>query len=393
MKNRIPEIAHPMISHKKMKSKDIVVIGAGIVGSSSAYFLAKAGFDVTLIDNRGPIGAGGASQACAGGVRHQARLPVEMPLALHAIRIWRNLGEELDADLEYRQNGMTIVTDEQTMIPRLEERVALEQSLGLDIRMVYGKELDDLIPGISPFMLAGSFCPVDGHANPMKATGAFGVAAQRLGVRVERHCPAQRLMMTKGRIVAVGTVKGDIPCRHVVLAAGAWSKAIAATVGVELPFFPVPLQMMVTNRQPHFLHQVLGWLGHGISLKQVPTGGYVIGGGWPGLADLSNGSSHLMPGSMAKNAKTALELFPSLAAIPVIRAWVGIEAFCVDEMQVLGPVPGIEGLFLAAGFSGHGFAIGPGVGALVADYFTSGQLSEMFQPFTIHRLISQDGTI
>lgn len=376
-----------------MKSADVVIIGAGIVGASSAYFLAKAGLDVTLIDSRGPIGSGGASQACAGGVRHQARMPVEMPLALHAIKLWKTLGEELEADLEYRQDGMTVLTDEETLIPRLEERVELERSLGLDIRMVYGKELHDLIPGLSPRILAGSHCPVDGHANPMKATSALAAAAECLGARLEWNNPARSLGIMKNRITAVRSAKGDIPCRNAILAAGAWSKAIAATAGIDLPFHPFPLQMMVTSRQPHFLDQVLGWLGHGISLKQVPAGGYVIGGGWPGIGDLLNGSTRLMPGSMAKSARTALGLFPSLAPIAVIRAWVGIEAFCVDEMQVLGPVPGIEGLFLAAGFSGHGFAIGPGVGSLIADYFVSGTLSKMFEPFTLQRFSAQERKI
>jgi len=376
-----------------VKSADVVIIGAGIIGASSAYFLAKAGLDVTLIDSRGPIATGGASQACAGGVRHQARMPVEMPLALHAIKLWKTLGEELDADLEYRQDGMTVLTDEETLIPRLEERVELERSLGLDIRMVYGKELHDLIPGLSPRILAGSHCPVDGHANPMKATSALAAAAERLGARLKFHCQARSLVTLKGRITAVRTSKGDIPCRHVVLAAGAWSKTIAATAEIDLPFHPFPLQMMVTSRQPHFLDQVLGWLGHGISLKQVPAGGYLIGGGWPGIGDLLNGSTRLMPGAMAKRAETSLDLFPSLAPIPVIRAWVGIEAFCVDEMQVLGPVPGIEGLFLAAGFSGHGFAIGPGVGSLIADYFVTGALCKMFEPFTIQRFSAQERKI
>jgi sarcosine oxidase subunit beta len=372
-----------------MNSAEVIVIGAGIVGSSTAYFLAKAGLPVTLIDSRGPIGTGAASQASAGGVRHQARMPVEMPLALHAIRLWKTLGEELDADLEYRQDGMTIVTDEEPLIPRLEERVKQEQSLGLDIRMVYGKDLHALIPGLSPRVLAGSYCPVDGHANPMRSTSALASAAKRLGARIAWHCPARSFVIRKKQITAVRTAIGDIPCRHVVLAAGIWSKALAAAAGVDLPFHPFPLQMMVTSRQAHFLDQVLGWLGHGISLKQVPTGGYVIGGGWPGHGDLSSGSTRLMPGSMAKSARTTVDLFPSLSPLPVIRAWVGIEAFCVDEMQVLGPVPNIEGLFLAAGFSGHGFAIGPGVGYLIADYFVSGTLSGLFEPFTIHRFSAQ----
>jgi len=371
-----------------MKPVDVVVVGAGIVGSSTAYFLTKAGLDVMLIDNRGVVGSGGATQACAGGVRHQGRMPAEMPLALYAIPFWKALEQELEADLHYRRDGMTIVTDEEPLIARLEERVASEQSLGLDIRMVYGEDLRYLVPGLSLRMLAGSYCPLDGHADPLRAVSALVSGAQRMGAQVKWRCPAQRLVREKSRVVAVQTPSGRIHCNQVVLSAGAWSSILSATAGVRLPFQPFALQMMVTRRCPHVLDQVLGWLGHGISLKQVPSGGFVIGGGWPGRGDVSTGATALMPGSMAKSARTTVELFPSLSVFPVVRAWVGLEAFSVDEMQVTGPVPGLEGLFIAAGFSGHGFAIGPGVGSLIAEFLTTGRISELLSPFSLDRFES-----
>jgi sarcosine oxidase subunit beta len=280
---------------------------------------------------------------------------------------------------------MSIVTDEEGLVPRLEERVANERSLGLEIRMVYGEELRRLVPGISPRMLAGSYCPLDGHADPLRAVHALVSAAGRRGARLEWRCMAERLVAERGRIVAVRTANGDIPCGRVVLCAGAWSKALAATAGVALPFEPFTLQMMVTQRRPHALDQVLGWLGHGISLKQVPSGGFVIGGGWPGHGDLASGRTALLPGSMAKSARTTVSLYPSLARLSVIRAWAGIEAFSADEMQIVGPIAGVEGLFVAAGFSGHGFAIGPGVGALVAEAVATGRLPELLAPFTADR--------
>jgi len=371
--------------NEAMKSTEVVVVGAGIVGASTAYFLAKAGLNVALIDCRGVTGSGGASQACAGGVRHQGRVPIEMPLALYAIPFWKILEEELETDLHYRREGMTIVTDEENLVPRIEERVANEQLLGLDIRMVYGEDLRRLIPGISPRMLAGSYCPIDGHADPLRTVNALVSAAQRRGAVVKWCCKAQCLVKENGRIVAVNTSNGKIRCSQVVLSAGAWSRALAATVGVTLPFEPFTLQMMVTRRCPHVLGQVLGWLGHGISLKQVPSGGFVIGGGWPGHGDLATGKTALMPGSMAKSAFTTIALFPSLSKRSVIRAWAGIEAFSMDEMQVTGPISGVDGLFIAAGFSGHGFAIGPGVGSLIADFITTGRLSELLSPFNLDR--------
>jgi len=142
-------------------------------------------------------------------------------------------------------------------------------------------------------------------------------------------------------------------------------RAIEAATGIDLPLVDRPLQMMVTARQPHALDQVLGWVNHGISLKQVPSGGFVIGGGWPGQGDPRTYQTRLLPGSMAKSADTVVTLYPSLAGIPIVRAWLGIEAFCEDEMQIVGQAASVDGLILAAGFSGHGHSgqFKPGIGA------------------------------
>jgi sarcosine oxidase subunit beta len=368
-----------------MKTADVIVIGAGIVGSSTAYYLAKAGLKVTLMDRQKPITGGSATQACAGGVRQQGRVPVEIPLAIYSINLWTNLEAELDDDLEYRQDGMTVVTDDEKQVPLLSDRVHQEQAQGLDISLVQNSDLHSLIHGLSPQMLAGSYCPTDGHANPMRTVNAFVAAAQRQGARMKWDWAAEGFVVENNRLMAVKTARGDLACRHAILAAGYWSRTIAATAGIDLPLHAFPLQMMVTARRPPALDQVLAWVGNGISLKQMPSGGFVIGGGWPGQANPQTYHTRLMPGSMAKSARTTVGLFPSLAGIPVLRAWAGIEAFCEDEMQVIGPVPGVDGLIIATGFSGHGFAIGPGVASLLTKYLTTGKFSEMLAPFTIER--------
>jgi len=368
-----------------MQTTDVVVIGAGIVGSAAAYYLARAGVKVTLIDRRLPVASGAATQACAGGVRQQGRAPVEIPLAIYSIDLWTRLETELESDLDYRQEGMTVLVDDDVLIPLLSNRIKTEQSQGLGIKLVEGTDLHDLVEGLSPQMVAGSYCSTDGHANPMATINAFIGAARRLGARMKWNCPAESLIIGNDRITAVKTPQGNINCRYAILSAGYWSRSIAAAVGIDLPFQFFPLQMMVTARRPPVLDQVLGWVGHGISLKQVPGGGFVIGGGWPGHGDPENYQTHLMPGSMAKSARTVVDLFPSLASVPIVRGWVGIEAFCEDELQIIGPVSSPDGLFLATGFSGHGFATGPGVGALIAEYVTTGHLSDMIKPFGIER--------
>ncbi len=374
-----------------MQSPDIVVIGSGIIGSTTAYYLAKAGVDVILVDRAGPNTGGTASQACAGGVRQQGRAPEEIPLAIYAIGLWDGLETELEADLHYRRGGMTVMTDDENLIPVLQKRVSDEQALGLDVSLIHQKELHELIPGLSSRMIVGSYCPTDGHADPLRTIDAFIRAARRQGARIKWQCPVERIMVQKGRVAAIQAAGEKINCRQMVLAAGYWSHGLAKSAGLDLPLMPHTLQMMVTARRSHKLDQVLGWLGHGISLKQVPSGGFVIGGGWPGFGEPDAYRTHLLPGSMAKSARTTVNLYPSLAGIPVVRAWVGIEAFCKDEMQIIGPVPGVQGLVLATGFSGHGFGIGPGVGALIARYFITGKMPAKLKPFGYERFLKDAG--
>ena len=370
---------------RNVKTAEVCVIGAGIMGAATAYYLAKSGHDVLLLDRKGILAGGTASQSCAGGVRHQGRAVSELPLALEAIALWRDLEAELAADLGYRREGMTIVTDDERMVPELEKRVAVERGVGLGIDMVYGLDLLHLVPGLTPAVLAGAYCPADGHANPIRTVSAFVRAAVHCGARLELACPALGFVVKEGSVKAVRTPDGAITCDRVVLTAGAWTPKLADAVGVHLPFEAQGLQMMITPRHPHLLRQVLGWMGHGISFKQVPSGGLLIGGGWPGEIELESYRTALLPGSMAKSARTAVALFPCLAGTTILRAWVGIEAFSPDSLQVIGPAPTVDNLFLAAGFSGHGFALGPGVGRLIARYITTGELSGLFLPFDPNR--------
>ena len=368
-----------------MSNPDIIIVGGGVAGSACAYFMAKAGLKVRLCEARGLITSGIASQASAGGVRQQGREAPEIPLAIHSIGIWAALEDELQADLHYRRRGMTVCVHEQASLDRLYRRVEAERALGLDINVVEGGELHELVPGLSPRMIAGSYCPTDGQADPIRTTAAFAAAAARLGAEILPHTPVRSLMMSGDRVAGVVSDKGEMPCGRVVLAAGAWSRELAAGAGLELPFRPVGLQMMVTAKRPRQLHQVLSWVGQGLSLKQSPDGGFVIGGGWPGEVDPATYRADTIPGAMAKSARVAAGIFPVLNKVPVVRAWLGIEAFCVDHIPVLGPAGGVDGLIVAAGFSAHGFALAPAVGSLLAKYATAGIIDPLLEPFSPDR--------
>ncbi|HSB77429.1 MAG TPA: FAD-dependent oxidoreductase, partial [Candidatus Methylomirabilis sp.] len=258
-----------------MQTADVIVIGGGVIGGACAHNLARAGVKVTLLE-KSEI-ASGASGGSAGGVRQQNRDPAELPLAMAANPIWKTLEQELEADLDYRRGGHLTLVENEEQVAVLEASVERQRGRGLDLRLVQGRELRDLVPAAGPQIIAGSYSPGDGFANPMLVTKAFPAAARRLGARIQTRTEVTAIRREGNRVVGVDSSHGPIACRWVINAAGVWSPALSAALGVDLPIRPVALQMMVTERAPQMLTPVLGCLGRGLSLKQMPQGQFVIG--------------------------------------------------------------------------------------------------------------------
>jgi sarcosine oxidase subunit beta len=187
------------------------------------------------------------------------------------------------------------------------------------------------------------------------------------------------------RITGVETADGGLQADHVVLATGAWTRKLIAPLGVTLPIDPTGLQMMLTKPMPKLLRQVIGANGRPLSLKQLHEGNYLIGGGWPGDIDLEAGVGRTRPESIEGSRNTAAAIFPVLENMEIERSWVGVEGIAIDEIPVIGPLSGFSGLTVAAGFSGHGFALSPITGQLVAEQVLDGKPSIPLDAFSSDR--------
>jgi sarcosine oxidase subunit beta len=359
---------------------EVVIIGAGVVGCSTAYRLALAGIRTVVLDRQGPAEGAAASATSAGGVRQQGRDPRELPLAMAAIRLWATLERELEADVHYRRGGNLRLIEAEADLPAIEQQVAAERAGGLDVELVSGERLRSLAPALAPQVIAAVSCPSDGQADPVLTTRAFAAAARRAGATLVANCPARGLLRRGGAVSGVETASGTISAGCVLLAAGVWSAELAATIGLDLPLQPLALQMLLSEPAPPVLEQVLGGTGsRRLSLKQRRDGAFLIGGGWPGDGDIAAATCTVRPESVAASWAEAVAVLPAVAQSRLARSWCGLEAASFDGVPLVGAVPEASGLYLAAGFSGHGFALAPATGQQLAALL-QGRPAPLFAP-------------
>lgn len=348
-------------------STEVLVIGGGVLGCSIAYHLARQGREVLLLDRAKLAAEPAASWASAGGVRSQGQDPAEAALARIALARWPGLPAELGAEIGYRQGGHLLVAESDAEAAELADFVARQQALGFaDVRLVDRHEAQSIAPGLGAQVRAGSFNPAAGQADPARTTRAFADAAQRLGTRFWTNTACQGLVRDSNGVVGARTERGQVRAKQTVLAAGAWSRALALSAGVDLPVRAVALQALrSTPAAPGALAPVLGALGRALSLRQLPGGAFLVGGGW--LADVTPaGSYRLRAQAPQANWATACAVFPPLAGQQIERAWGGLQAHVIDDLPLIGGLAGAPGLTLALG-SWFGFALAPAIGQSVAN--------------------------
>jgi glycine/D-amino acid oxidase-like deaminating enzyme len=420
------------------RDADVVVVGAGIVGCATAYFLARRGVRVAVVE-RGPV-PGEQSRKNWGFVRQQGRDPLELPLAMEANRIWRSLERELGADLEWVQGGNLGLAADEERLAAFEEWLPVAREFGLDTRLLRARDLATVVPGLAGAWAGGLHTPGDGHADPEKTTDAFARAAVSHGASLHLGCAVQGVTTRAGAVAGVVTEHGEIRTPTVVCAAGAWSARLARTLGLDLPQRWVRGTVARTTSAPAVTACAV-W-GPGVAFRQRRDGSFTIAAGgaldhdvtldslrqlrfflpnyWknkalfrfhvgrPLLASLAAarpGSAARRrplvwdrglepPPNPAKVRRSLAELqrvLPSLPPLGLARSWAGYIDAVPDLVPVLGEVPPLRGFLLATGFSGHGFAMGPVAGRLVSELIVDGKPSLDITAFRFSRFA--DGAI
>jgi len=365
-------------------SSDVLVIGGGLQGLSSAFQLAKAGLRVRLLEAE--YCGRHASGVNAGGVRTLGRHVAEIPLALAAReQLWHGLADIIGSDGGFVPSGQLQVAENEADAIKAKARVAMLNGLGFfHEQWVDQQQVRELVPSISPHVVGGIWADRDGYALPYKVATAYRLAAEKLGVQIAEQAPVLRVDHQSGMWQA-STAQGAFHAPWLVNTAGAWAADFAAQVGDPVPMVAGGLMLMVTQRVAPFVKPVLGAMGRPLSFKQFDNGTVVIGGGLRCEADASQRHAMVDLNRMPKSAQTVIDLFPHLRDVSIARAWTGIEGFMPDEIPVISPSASADNLVHAFGFSAHGFELSPMTGCIVAELVTKGTSSLPISAFRVDR--------
>ena len=352
-----------------VKTADVIVVGSGIVGSSTALYCAKRKLSVIVLDE--DVVGNGASCRCGGGVRASARNPAEIPLAKYALEhLWPTLAEELDCDIEYAQGGNLRLAVGDAERSRLEALAASSAKSGLTIQMLEASQIRALCPDLSPAVTCGAFCPDDGHANPLKTTLGMYRRNRQLGVHYITGERVVELRKLRGRVRQVVTARGSVyEGDHVVVAAGYASRAILNTAQVDIPIRRKLIEMFVTEAAPHMFDFMMSSTDGAFYGHQTDHGSLVFGGdsGLEHFPVLQEGAPTLQITAPAIT-RGVLQYFPTMADLKILRTWAGWIDLTPDLIPCIGPAEEAPGLLMAAGYSAHGFCLGPITGTLLAEH-------------------------
>lgn len=411
---------------------DIVVIGGGIIGVTTVLYLAQRGVSVTLCEK------GGIAQEQSGRnwgwVRIMGRDPAEIPLGLESLRLWADMNRLVEGETGFRRAGIVYVSDTQADLAQQEAWLEHARPFQIASRLLRADEIAAVVPGAARRFAGALYTPDDARAEPQKAVPAMAAAARRLGATILTGCAVRGLDIAAGRISGVVTEKGPIACDRVVLAGGAWSRLFLGNLGIDLPQLKVLGSVLRTAPLEGPPEIAVG--GSDFAFRKRLDGGYTVAQRGASVAEIVPDSFRLFadfapslirqrhelrlrvggrfiaearlarrwqldettpfeqvrvldpePNAriLKEGAANLVAAFPAFRSMQIAGSWAGLVDVTPDAVPVIGEVPRLPGFFLATGFSGHGFGIGPGAGRLVADIVTETPPAIDPTPFRLDR--------
>jgi sarcosine oxidase subunit beta len=362
----------------------IVIIGGGIMGVSTAYFLAKRGHrDVNLVER--DLLAQASTGLCVGGIRQQFSHPANILMSQETLRQFRHFEKEFSTKIDFHQAGYLFLTKKQPTWEAFGECVKIQRRYGVPVEVLSSEEVKQRWPYLEVQNLKGGiFGPEDGYVDPYDVTMAIAKKTRKMGIPIHERTEVTDILLENGGIKGVETSQGFLSSEIIVNTAGAWGTKIAKMAGIDLPVEPFRRQVFITK--------AFDVIPRPVPMIIYQDTQFYIRGYAPGI--LMGMTDHDEPPSfhthvdrsfMERVTAAALERVPVLEGAEILRGWAGLYAMTPDENPIIGEIPGIKGFFCATGFSGHGFQHGPAVGRILSELILDGNTSFDLSPFSYDR--------
>lgn len=344
---------------------DVVIIGGGVMGVSTAFHLAEAGADVVLFE-RDELASGSTGRA-AGGVRAQFSDPVNIALGTRGLELFEDFARRPGGEIDLKQHGYLFLLSDPDDVAAFEASIAVQNGLGVPSRMLDVAEACRLAPIVAPDgLIAAAYSPRDGHCTPEAVVQGYAVAARAYGATLVRHCPVTGVDLDGGTITGVRTDRGTVRTGTVVAAAGAWSAAVGEMAGVDLPVRPLRRQIVVTEPIPDLPPDMPMTIDFGTSFYFHDEGpGLLMGMSEP--QDVYAYDDGVTDDWLAALGDVVARRAPRIADAGLAHRWAGPYEITPDHNAIVGESPDVSRFLYATGFSGHGFLQGPAIGEIMRD--------------------------
>ena len=383
------------------RKADVIIIGAGVIGASIAYYLIKKNIRAVVLEKNGI--ASSSSGACDGLLLLQSKKPgIHMDMAVESLRRFGALAQELGEPIEYENKGSLVVIESAEELAAIRLFAEKQKKHGVDVSLLSREQALEKEPALSENIIGATFSQLDSHANPILLTHGFLRAAQNAGTKVFTNTLVRGIELTQGRVTAVNTDRGKIETRVVINATGAFAPRIGDMVNLTIPIKPRRGQILVTEATAPVLKccilsakyiaakfnpKLAKDEGYGFAMGQTANGNILIGS----TREFMGFDKHTTYEGIHTIASNILRVIPKIGNLNIIRAFAGLRPYTPDGLPILGKVESIGGFIMAAGHEGDGITLAPITGEMIANLVATGASPFPFDDFRLERFPPHNG--
>lgn len=363
---------------------DVVIIGGGIIGCATGYYLARLGQKVTVVERE--YLAAGSTGRCLGGIRQQFSTETAIRVAMGSVKLFNEMEEELGRSVEWYPGGYLLLAHSEEQKREYLKAIELQKRLGLSVEFISPEEVLEIVPCLNSDGLVGAaYCSTDGQANPFLVVNAYADGIKRFGGKILTYTEVTEIVTQSDRITAVKTNRGDelfTPC--ILNAAGPWAKEIGKMVGLNLPIEAERHEALVTEGTERMFDPML--VDYRVDgcyfLQRIVSNNFV--GCYTPATPVKGPSKASSLEFISEMAKRMIRLIPKLQDVKILRQWAGSYCMTPDGNPIMDKTE-VDGFYVAGGMSGHGFMFGPMLGKLMAEFMTTGESSIPLDEFSLKR--------